>query len=614
MSLRISSRLSLMIVISIVTGAIAGIFAPETMASLSVFGSLFISAFRILLLPIILSSVIIGVVGLGNMTKLGRSLLSTLTYFILTTVVAVVLGVVLAIILHPGVGVDASGLGLPSWAKSASQVRFDHILGGLLPQNPISALIDGNFLGLILFALLLGAVLSQMGTKGKPVVDFFSTLLEGTLGVMKYILIVAPLGLFALVGSAIGGHHNNLGDMFRSLGMFSLTTLVGMVLLFVVILPTALKLWGGRSPFAYLTKLHPALLIAFGTGSSAVAYPVAYSNVTEDDNVDSRASSIVLSLGYLVNLQGTALYLTIATLFVAQVSNVSLSFMDMVTIGAVSAIVSMGSASLPNVSLFGLAVTMSIVGFPPSSFAIIGLLVIVDWFFDRCRAVVNIWGDAVGAAIIGETFEFKTARGGRTVSARSRTTARSSSSSSRKDDRSSRTGRDSSRRTSSETRTARKTRSTTTKSRTTRKDSSSTRSTGSTRKTASTKRSDRPSKTDGLVKQAPPARTERSSKDRRSTVDSKPTVRERRTVSRRKTVEQNLVVSEAIPPTSIAPEKDSVSSTQERKIPPMPAVPPLPTMPSSPLAEDFSDQEETIETAVPKKQSKVSIHIEKTET
>ncbi len=389
----------------IILGAALGYYFPGVMLAIGVIGQLFVSALQLLVIPLIVAGIIAGIASLGEVRKLGRPLVTTLVYFVGTTALAVAIGLVLAVIIQPGQGVNPVRAILPQEAVGLKATSATDILLSFIPANLIKAVTEGQNIGIIVFSLFFGGVLATLGGRGKAVADFFRDVREVILKIVYLVLYAAPVGLCSVVGTIVAKNVDSLGELSGSLLYYSLALSAGLLIHTVVVLPLILKFIGQRSPLSYFGNMAPALSTALATGSSAVAFPVTYTGVVDRNRVDNRAGALALPLGMTMNLNGTAMYVTIAALFIAQVFGLSLSIMQIITIAAVSILVSLGAASFPYAGILMLLFVLRAAGFPQEAYAGIGLVIVMDWLFDRFRAVVNVWGDSVAAAVVGRMFE-----------------------------------------------------------------------------------------------------------------------------------------------------------------------------------------------------------------
>lgn len=409
---------------SVILGAAAGFVIPDVMLMLGIIGRLFVNALQILLLPLIPALIIVGVGALGHTSKITRAAASTVIYFVGTTLAAVVIGIILAFAFQPGGAADATGAFIPDMVNRARAGSFTDVFSAYIPDNLFAAITSGQYLGLIILSLVFAGVLAAMGNRGRVVTDFFKALAEISLRIVNLLLYAAPVGLFALVGSTIARNPAAIQDAGGNLVWLTVTFLLALILHGLVVLPLLLHFVAKRNPIEYLFKTAPALTTALGTASSAATLPFTYRNVVEDSGVDSRAGSLVLPLGASINANGTGLYLAVATIFTAQLFGIPLDILQIIAIALLAVILSLGTTGIPGGALFTLGILFTTLDFPFQAYGVIGLLVVVDWLFDRGRTLLNVWGDIVGAAIIGESFEFKTARATRGVTTPERAPAR----------------------------------------------------------------------------------------------------------------------------------------------------------------------------------------------
>ncbi len=411
MSSKSSSVILITVLLSAIVGGLFGYYLPHLMLSLSFIGQLWLNALNILVIPLVAASIIVAVAAIGHMKKVSRSVRNMIVYFASTSAIAVVIGLLAVLIIRPGVVTQTNGAFIPETITEIGKLSTPGVIGSILPDNFFLATAQGQLLGLIVFSLLFGIVLAGMDDKtSKPVMSFVIGFNEVITRLVNYAVYIAPVGIFFLVGRAVAADGDSIANVLGSLGAFSFTLAVAFLLHGLVILPVTAKIFGRKSPFTYLGKVLPAITTAFATGSSVAALPVTYENVVEDCEVDRRASALTLPAGAMLNANGTALYLAIATVFIAQVFDIPISPFQILLIGAMAWLVSFATSLIPGASWIMLAVIINAAGFSANALAGIGLIIVVDWFWQRWRASLDVWGDAVGAAVIAETFEFKTAR------------------------------------------------------------------------------------------------------------------------------------------------------------------------------------------------------------
>lgn len=405
-----TNTILVLMLIGIALGAALGFLIPGVMLSVSVIGELFVSALQLIVMPLIVTGIIAGVASLGRVRRLGRPLITALVYFVGTTALAVGIGLVLAMFILPGGGVSTAGAALPREMAALKSTGISDILLSFIPTSLPQAVIEGQYLGMIVFSLFFGGVLATLGARGRLVGDFVRGVREVILRLVYVILYAAPIGLLSVAGTIVAKNSGSLGELSGSLSYYLLTLGAGLLIHTIIVLPVILRFLGHRSPLGYFRNMTPALSTALATGSSAVAFPLTYTGVVDKNRVDSRAGALALPLGMTMNLNGTAMYVVIAALFIAQAFGMSLSALQIILIAVVSILVSLGAASIPHAGIFLLVFVLRAGGFPPEAYAGIGLIVAVDWLFDRFRAVVNVWGDAVGAAVVATALETEVPR------------------------------------------------------------------------------------------------------------------------------------------------------------------------------------------------------------
>ncbi len=386
-----------------ILGVLGGLYVGDFFLSIRFIGTLFLNALKMVIVPLIVASMIVGVTSLGDMSKLGKTTGKTLLYYLVTTSFSVIIGIILVNILNPGEGVESLGAFIPDIVADSEGKSFLDVILGLIPPNIIDAAAKGKILPLIVFSLLFGAVLSTIGDKGKPVVAFFEGLNAAIMKLVNWIIYFAPLGVMALIGGIVAENRESLGELLSSLGLYSLIVIVGLLIHATVILPLMLKFFTGRKPLQYFMNMGQALTTAFTTASSSATLPITMECIEEKNNVDKRAASFVLPLGATINMDGTALYEAVAALFIAQIYGIDLTFSDQIIIFLTATLASIGAAGIPHAGTVTMVFVLDAVGLPLEG---IGLIWAIDWFLDRCRTTVNVWGDSVGAAIISNTKEF----------------------------------------------------------------------------------------------------------------------------------------------------------------------------------------------------------------
>lgn len=384
---------------AIFAGAVAGIVCGavfgEKMLALRWLGDLFLDALKMLIVPLIVAAVISGVASMGDVRKLGRIGGWTLVYYLSTTALAVLLGLLLVNLLKPGEG-SAIGGELPEQLKDHEGTGITDIIRSLITPNLILAAAETQLLPIIVFCLLFAAALTTIGPHADHVLGFFEGINEVMMKLVLWLMYAAPVGVFALVAAQLGkaGGGRAFWQELGAVGEYFATVTLGLVLhsLLLYSIMAALARRGG----AYLRQLGQALITAFGTASSSATLPLTM-ECAQAAGIDKRAVRFVLPLGATVNMDGTALYEAVAAMFIAQAYGVDLGFGAQAIIFVTATLAAIGAAGIPQAGLVTMAIVLTAVDLPLEG---IGLLLAVDWFLDRLRTTVNVWGDAVGAAVI----------------------------------------------------------------------------------------------------------------------------------------------------------------------------------------------------------------------
>ncbi|MEA1980528.1 MAG: cation:dicarboxylase symporter family transporter [candidate division Zixibacteria bacterium] len=390
-----------------ILGATFGYYLPDLMLSFSFIGSIFLNGLKVIIIPLIITSIIVGITSIGNISKLSRTTVNTLFYFFSTTIIAVLIGTVLVMIFEPGVGVGRPD-SIPQIIQDLRASNSFNVIDSIIPSNIHQAVINGNYLGIIILTIIFSLVLTTMSRQGKVIIDFFKAVNDVIFKLINILLIAVPIGLFFLVGSVVAENNQTIFNMTDNLSSFMLVVLAGFIIHGFIVLPLILKFFAHQSPIASFKNLIPAMATAFGSGSSTASLSITYHCVIEDCEVDKRAGSFVLPLGSTINVGGTAMYAVIVAFFIAQVFGVNLTISQMLLMAVTAVILSFGLTSLPHSTMFLALILLGVGDYPLEAYAGFSLLLITDWFFDRLKAGLNVWSDAVGAIVIGETFEFKT--------------------------------------------------------------------------------------------------------------------------------------------------------------------------------------------------------------
>ncbi len=401
-----NKNLHLKIFLAILLAVPAGLFFnhPLFVDGCTFVGQLFFNALKMLIVPIILSSMISGILNLPDIKGLGRLGGLTVTYYLATSVLAVATGCLFVFLIKPGfyhalpagdlLGLDMTGQGVSTQIGAKSLADMKDIFLRMIPPNIVSAAAKGQMLGIIFFGILFGiaAHLIPKGRKrllAKVVQAFFDTTMKMTEIVMYF----APFGIFALVAKVFA--QTGLEAM-RPLMLFFVTVIVSLGFHFFVTLPILLRIFG-VDPLLHMKNMAPALLTAFSTSSSSATLPVTMECVEKRAGIPNKISAFVLPLGATVNMDGTALYECVAALFIAQAMGIKIGLFKAFLVAFTAVITSIGVAGIPAASLVAIAVILKIIGLPVEA---MGPILAVDRILDMLRTSVNVFSDSCGTAII----------------------------------------------------------------------------------------------------------------------------------------------------------------------------------------------------------------------
>ncbi|MEO8398978.1 MAG: dicarboxylate/amino acid:cation symporter, partial [Ignavibacteriaceae bacterium] len=365
-------------------------------------GDLFLRALKMIIVPLILTSIISGVANIGDAQNLGKLGLKTLLYYLTTSLFAILIGLTLVNIINPGAGAD---IGL---TKNVGELGisngFGNILLRMIPTNIFDALGSSDMLAIIFFSILFGFFMTKIDSKySEPLNNFFNSIFEVMMKITSFIIKFTPLGILGIVAGVVAeqaGDKTALLEIVKRLGMYMSVVLLGLLFHAFVTLPLILKFFGKVNPWKHFQAMTTPLLTAFSTSSSSATLPLTLEAVEHNSGVSNKITSFVLPLGATVNMDGTALYECVAAMFIAQAYGIELSFLQQMIVVFTALLASIGAAGIPMAGLVMISVILSAVGLPLEG---VGLILAVDRILDMCRTTVNVWSDSCGAAIIAKT-------------------------------------------------------------------------------------------------------------------------------------------------------------------------------------------------------------------
>ena len=378
-----------------VLGGITGSIAGHELPFAALIGDLFLNALKMMIVPLVGSSMILGVTQIGSAKKLGKMGMTTVVYYLSTTFIAVIGGLFLVNIIQPGVG----GALVLDTVRETDAYSFMDVIHGIIPKNIFAVMAEGKVLPLIFFSLFFGIVLSSLEEKAATVLHFFEGLYEISMKMTQLIIIFAPIGIFGLVAARLGkaGGWSAFQEELSRLAWYVFTVISGLAIHGVVVLALIYLIVVKKNPFHFMKQMGEAVVTAFSTASSSATLPLTIECAEKKAGIKQSTASFVLPLGATVNMDGTALYEAVAAMFIAQLYGIDLTMADQFVIVLTATLAAIGAAGIPEAGLVTMVLVLDSVGLPTEG---IGAILAIDWFLDRVRTAVNVWGDSVGAAVV----------------------------------------------------------------------------------------------------------------------------------------------------------------------------------------------------------------------
>jgi solute carrier family 1 (neuronal/epithelial high affinity glutamate transporter), member 1 len=403
-----------------------GIHAHQHANALAVFNflgeTIFMGLLTMLIIPLIATSVIVGITSVGDFRRLGQLGGWTIIYYLVTMLAAVVTGLIFVTAMRPGAKIAehqvAQSKELISEGPISPEVFtakategltgvFEHLVELMIPNNIFQALAEGNTLSVIAFSIFLAVMITLVGNKARILVELSEALFDVLMRMVEFVLWLAPIGVFSLLSVSVA--KIGLNVFTESIGMYMITVILGLLFHAFITLPLILFIFTRQNPYRFLYKMRRALMTAFATDSSSATLPVTIECATQQGGVSPRAAGLVLPLGSTVNMDGTALYEAVAVVFLFQAFHIELGFAQIVVIAITATLAAVGAAGIPSAGLVTMVIVVhatnnSLLALDPSSATIpitaIGLIIGVDRILDMIRTTVNVWGDAVGSKLI----------------------------------------------------------------------------------------------------------------------------------------------------------------------------------------------------------------------
>ena len=387
------------ILIAFALSILYGLFFSEHVHLVAWMGDIFIKALKMIIIPLIFTSIISGIANVGSGDNLGRLGFKTIAYYLSTSTAALFTGLVIVNIFKPGVGAD---LGFANQVEGLGVAKesFGSTLMNIVPDNLFVAMVENQMLSIIFFAILMGFFITKTREKSQKILlGFFDSLFELIMKITLFVIRFTPYGIFGIVAKQIA-ENNDLGELFSRLGLFMLVVILALFIHAFIVLPIVLKTIGRVSPIKHFNAMRTPLITAFSTSSSNATLPLTMNAVKKNSGVSTKISSFTLPLGATVNMDGTALYELVAAMFIAQAYGIELTFTEQIIGVLTGLLASIGAAGIPMAGLVMISVVLSAMGLPLEG---VGLILAVDRLLDMFRTTVNVWSDSCGAVIIAKS-------------------------------------------------------------------------------------------------------------------------------------------------------------------------------------------------------------------
>lgn len=358
-------------------------------------GEVFLRAIKMIVVPLVFVSIVNGAANIGDIRKLGRIGGRTLTFYIITTAIAISLALGMASIIDPGQNFDLSAA-VETEVEIGEALPLADIVLDMVPENPIASMANGNMLQIIVFALLIGVALSALEHKTKYIVELFSQLNELMMKIVGYVMLLAPVGVFALISRTFASEGL---EAIKPLFAYFVTVVLVLIMHALLTYGGILKLFTGLNIIAFIKKFFPAISVGFSTASSSSTLPISLEVAEKNLGISKNVSSFTLPLGATINMDGTAIMQGVATIFIAQVYGVELTVAQLITVIITATVASIGTAGVPGVGLIMLSMVLQSVNIPVEGIA---LIMGIDRLLDMTRTAVNIIGDAVCTLIVAK--------------------------------------------------------------------------------------------------------------------------------------------------------------------------------------------------------------------
>ncbi len=400
---KFSLPLHYQIIITLIAGGFFGYYFPSATHYTNWIGEIFLRGLNMIIIPLILCSITTGVASVGSSGNLGRLGLKTMSYYVFSTLIAIITGFILVRAIKPGVGADL-GFKVPVNDLSAVSDNFGQTLIKIVPTNIFEALMQGQMLSIIFFAILFGYFITRIDEKPQQLImNFFNAALDVIMKITLFIIKFTPLGIFSITAKVIAQQvqmGNEISEVISRLGLYFITVLLGLLIHGFITLPLSVRILGRANPIKHFKNMATPLLTAFSTSSSNATLPLTMEAVEDNDGVSNKIASFTLPLGATVNMNGTALYECVAVIFIAQAYGVDLTFAQQLVVIFTALLAAIGAAGIPMAGLVMMTIVLKAVGLPLEG---IGLILAVDRILDMFRTTINVYGDTCCAVIVAKS-------------------------------------------------------------------------------------------------------------------------------------------------------------------------------------------------------------------
>lgn len=388
------------IAVGLIAGIVLGYLLKGDVFYIAWIGTIFLSSLKMVIIPILLTSIMSGIINIGNPKGLGKLGMKTILYYLSTSLLAIVTGLLIVNWIQPGVGADL-GFIQPVEGLTEAGSNFGKTLMNIIPENIFKAFTNSEMLSIIFFAILAGIFTTTLPKVHSEVIaSVVNAGFELMMKITNFIIKFTPLGVMALMADVVANNMEEGGallSVFQRLGLYMLSVIIALAIHAFITLPLALFFIGKVNPLKHFKSVSLPLITAFSTSSSSATLPLTLRSIQDSGGVSNKVSSFVLPLGATINMDGTALYECVAALFIAQAYGVDLGIGQQVLVVFTALLASIGAAGIPMAGLVMISVVLTAVGLPLEG---VGLIIAVDRILDMFRTSINVWSDTCGTVII----------------------------------------------------------------------------------------------------------------------------------------------------------------------------------------------------------------------